>query len=276
MEGSGRNLTEQMIINSLTDQGEVIDWRLVAENGLEDAFENMLLSVPGEVSGVYGKVDIKSDNLNINNVDLTLLENSSCSNKDLYVYLSKQSGTEAADLFLEKGVWSKDIPIPKNSEVLNADGSINWSKAPEGGYELDLIGNAIKNEYIPAYGEVIDRYGSSNGRYVSPIIDGVSFEYIERSLPYVEDYSNYHKYEVVGDFRNLEKYVRDCSDEDLKLKIEALVDTYYNGNYNNLITYKGKVADVEGWGIGGAVQYEFPLSMEDLENLGLIKEIRDD
>ena len=57
MEGSGRNLTEQMIINSLTDQGEAVDWRLVAENGLEDAFENMLLSVPGEVSGVYGKVE---------------------------------------------------------------------------------------------------------------------------------------------------------------------------------------------------------------------------
>ena len=34
------------------------------------------------------------------------------------------------------------------------------------------------------------------------------------------------------------------------------------------------MALVEGWGTGGATQYEFSLSVEQLEGIGLLKEIK--
>ena len=37
---------------------------------------------------------------------------------------------------------------------------------------------------------------------------------------------------------------------------------------------RGEVALVEGWGTGGATQYEFSLSVEQLEGMGLLKEIK--
>ena len=121
---------------------------------------------------------------------------------------------------------------------------------------------------------MIDRYGSANGRYTSPIIDGKSFEYTERSLPYVENLSNYHKYEVIGDFSKIEEYVKNCPDAKLKVKIDATVTAYYDGDYSKLVSYKGEAATVEGWGKGGAIQYEFSLTVEQLEGLGLLREIK--
>ena len=118
-------------------------------------------------------------------------------------------------------------------------------------------------KFIPKIGEVIDRYGPANGRYTSPIIDGKSFEYTERSLPYVENLSNYHKYKVIGDFSKIEEYVKNCPDAKLKAQVEAIVKKYY----------KGEAAAVEGWGKGGAIQYELSLTVEQLERLGLLREI---
>ena len=43
-----------------------------------------------------------------------------------------------------------------------------------------------------------------NGRYISPINDEKPFEYNQRSLPYVEDIRQYHQYEVIGDFGNIQ------------------------------------------------------------------------
>ena len=49
---------------------------------------------------------------------------------------------------------------------------------------------------------------------------------------------------------------------------------YYKGDYSRLVSYKGEVALVEGWGTGGATQYEISLSVEQLEGIGLLKEIK--
>ena len=43
------------------------------------------------------------------------------------------------------------------------------------------------------------------------------------------------------------------------------------GDYSRLASYKGKAA-VEGWGKGGAIQYELSSTVE-LERLGLLREI---
>lgn len=200
------------------------------------------------------------------------LKETTCTSDELYIYL-KNIDTDYAETFWKTGEWPDEIQIPKNASVLNKDGSINWTKAAAGGYKLDKDGNPIKEKFIPKIGEVIDRYGPANGRYTSPIIDGKSFEYTERSLPYVENLSNYHKYEVIGDFSKIEEYVKNCPDAKLKAQVEAIVKKYYKGDYSRLASYKGEAAAVEGWGKGGAIQYELSLTVEQLERLGLLREI---
>ena len=200
------------------------------------------------------------------------LKETTCTSDELYIYL-KNIDTDYAETFWKTGEWPDEIQIPKNASVLNKDGSINWTKAAAGGYKLDKDGNPIKEKFIPKIGEVIDRYGPANGRYTSPIIDGKSFEYTERSLPYVENLSNYHKYKVIGDFSKIEEYVKNCPDAKLKAQVEAIVKKYYKGDYSRLATYKGEAAAVEGWGKGGAIQYELSLTVEQLERLGLLREI---
>ena len=200
------------------------------------------------------------------------LKETTCTSDELYIYL-KNIDTDYAETFLKTGEWPDEIQIPKNASVLNKDGSINWTKAAKGGYKLDKDGNPIKEKFIPKIGEVIDRYGPANGRYTSPIIDGKSFEYTDRSLPYVENLSNYHKYEVIGDFSKIEEYVKNCPDAKLKAQVEAIVKKYYKGDYSRLASYKGEAAAVEGWGKGGAIQYELSLTVEQLERLGLLREI---
>ena len=200
------------------------------------------------------------------------LKETTCTSDELYIYL-KNIDTDYAETFLKTGEWPDEIQIPKNASVLNKDGSINWTKAAKGGYKLDKDGNPIKEKFIPKIGEVIDRYGPANGRYTSPIIDGKSFEYTERSLPYVENLSNYHKYKVIGDFSKIEEYVKNCPDAKLKAQVEAIVKKYYKGDYSRLASYKGEAAAVEGWGKGGAIQYELSLTVEQLERLGLLREI---
>ena len=199
------------------------------------------------------------------------LKETTCTSDELYIYL-KNIDTDYAETFWKTGEWPDEIQIPKNASVLNKDGSINWTKAAAGGYKLDKDGNPIKEKFIPKIGEVIDRYGPANGRYTSPIIDGKSFEYTERSLPYVENLSNYHKYKVIGDFSKIEEYVKNCPDAKLKAQVEAIVKKYYKGDYSRLASYKGEAA-VEGWGKGGAIQYELSLTVEQLERLGLLREI---
>lgn len=91
---------------------------------------------------------------------------------------------------------------------------------------------------------------------------------------YVEDLSNYHQYEVTGDFSKIEEYVNNRSDVKLKAQIYANVIIYYDGDHSKLISYKGEIAEIDGWGIGEGTQYEFSLTVDQLECLGLLKEIK--
>ena len=65
---------------------------------------------------------------------------------------------------------------------------------------------------------------------------------------------------------------KNCPDAKLKAQVEAIVKKYYKGDYSRLASYKGEAA-VEGWGKGGAIQYELSLTVEQLERLGLLREI---
>lgn len=76
---------------------------------------------------------------------------------------------------------------------------------------------------------------------------------------------------VIGDFSRLEEYVSKC--EDIKLKIEAQIERYYNGDYSKVVSHKGGIAG--GFeSTGGGIQYEFSLPVEWLEGLGMIKELK--
>jgi hypothetical protein len=199
-----------------------------------------------------------------------LIKKSSCSCDDLYRYLYKVNG-DYAKAYSETGRWPTDIQIPKSPDALNTDGSINWAKALKGGYVLDSNGDAIKTPYKPEIGEVIDRYGPTNGRFTTPIKNNKPCSYDQRSLPYLEDVTQYHSYTVIGDFSKLEQYVNSCSNANLKNEIYEYVDVYYGGDFNKITIYKGEIAGIVGWGSGGGIQYELPFAVEWLEAIGILQ-----
>jgi hypothetical protein len=223
-------------------------------------------TLPSNTGGGAG--DISRDHL----VEVeNLLSKSTCTKDDLYKYL-RNIDSEAAELYLKTNKWPENVQIPKNPDVLNADGTIKWSEVPNNGYVLDSAGNAIREPYIPKIGEVIDRYGPSNGRFTSPVIDGKPFNYDQRSLPFIEDQSMYSQYRVKGDFNKIKEYVDNCSDIELKNQINAYMDIYYDGDFSIAMPYKGDIAPGFG-GVKGGMQYQMPLSVDALEKLGLLEKI---
>ena len=193
---------------------------------------------------------------------------STCTKSELYRYLDNIDHSLSEE-YLLTGKFPQDIQVPKSSSVLNSDGSINWSETPKGGYVLGVDGQPIKDIYMPVKGEVIDRYGNPEGRYTSPIVNGKPYSYSERSLPFVEDLNQYHKYKIVGKYNDLQSYIDNCTDLDLKADVEAYIDCYNV----KLDIYKGKIAS--GFNsVGGGLQYQFTLPIFMLEDLGYIKEIK--
>jgi hypothetical protein len=197
------------------------------------------------------------------------LKQSTCSSDDFYKYLNKIN-SDYADTYVKTGKWPSDVQIPKNPDVLKADGTINWDEVPNGGYVLDGKGDAIKEQYVPSIGETIDRHGPNNGRFTSPIRNNRPYSYTQSSLPYIENPSQYHRYKVTGDFSNIEQYFNQSTDVNLKQIISAYMRKY-RLSFSDLKTYQGKIAS--GFGeIGGGEQYELPLPVNMLEGLGLLKE----
>ena len=109
------------------------------------------------------------------------LHKSTCSTDRLTQYLQKNAGEAEAAAYRQTGIWPKNIQIPKNNTVLQADGSIDWTKAPGAGYVLDSDGEPIKKAYVPKQGEILDRYWPDNGRLTCPVIDGKPFRMEENT-----------------------------------------------------------------------------------------------
>lgn len=205
-----------------------------------------------------------------------ILKKSKCTDTELYTYLKREKNEAAANTFANTGKWPADVQVPINSKALKKDGSVNWGAAPEDGYTLRADGKADKVEYVPREGEIIDRYGSERGGYASPVgSDGSKYSYSSRSLPYVQNDADYHQYKVVGDFNNIEEYVKNCKDEAIKKKIEKEVTAEYGGDYSRLKVYMGEVAPIKDWGgKGGAAQIQMPLSIEQLKAIGVLEEVK--
>ncbi|MDD9149860.1 TNT domain-containing protein [Sporolactobacillus sp. CQH2019] len=199
-----------------------------------------------------------------------ILRKTKCTNSDLQVYL-KSINSDLADEYLKMGKWPEKVQIPKSPEVLKPNGRIDWSQVPNDGFKLNEKGNPIKKPYIPKVGEVIDRYGPADGRFTSPVIDGKPYSYEQRSLPYLEDESKYHQYKITRDFNNIKSYIENCSNEKLKAAIEGYMSKY-SLTVDDLVIEKGEIAP--GFGsIGGGIQYQLPLPIKMLENLGMIEKL---
>ena len=52
------------------------------------------------------------------------------------------------------------------------------------------------------------------------------------------------------------------------------IHLYFSGDYNKVIAYKGEIAGIKGWGTGGGIKYELPITVDLLEKLGLLREIK--
>lgn len=249
---------------------DLIDEKSLPKEEARKIYDILKETNPDSFDGLFKKLD---DLFEGAGKVISLWKKSLCSKDELYKYLKNIDGN-AADLFKTDEIWPSGIQIPKNSSALNADGTINWGKAPKGGYTLDANGNPLKNEYVPKIGEVIDRYGAPNGRYTSPITNGNAYSYDQRALPFIEDPSQYHKYEVIGDLSKLKDYVNNCKDMTLKNRILDDINYYYNGDFSKVVNFKGQIAKIDGWGVGGGIQYELPITVQDLEKLGILKELR--
>nr|WP_144466775.1 TNT domain-containing protein [Bacillus nitratireducens] len=174
---------------------------------------------------------------------------------------------------VETEQWPEEVQIPKNSDVLRVDGYIDWGRVPNDGYVVNKDGKVMKDEYTLKIGEVNDRYGPSNGTYTSPVANGKPYSYDERALPYLEDVSKYHQYEVVGDFSNVKTYIDNCSDSTLTAQVDAAIQKYNCGDYSKLKAQIGEVAP--GFGtIKGGTQIQLPLMVEQLKGLKLLKQIK--
>ncbi|MBE6047608.1 MAG: DUF4237 domain-containing protein [Clostridium sp.] len=205
-----------------------------------------------------------------------LIKESTCTKDDFIKYLQSCDDyfkTNYADEFARTGKWPEEIQIPKSPDVLNPNGGIDWAQVPNSGYVLDDAGNAIKELYSPRKGEIIDRFGPSDGTFTSPVKNGKVYPYDMRSLPYVEDVSKYHQYQFTDDLSNLSKYIKNCKDPELVKDIDSFMKYKKIKSYDDLVCYKGKIA--KGFGAkGGGIQYQLPLPVDILEDLGIIKKIK--
>ncbi|MED1569595.1 hypothetical protein [Bacillus paramycoides] len=98
------------------------------------------------------------------------LKQLTCTTDELHAYLNNID-SKLAEGVEKTGQWPEEVQIPKNSDVLRTDGHIDWGQVPNGGYVVNKDGKVMKDEYTLKIGEVIDRYGPSNGTYTSPVVN---------------------------------------------------------------------------------------------------------
>lgn len=196
----------------------------------------------------------------------TIRDQSTLTDAQLQTYL-ESAYPDYADDFANNGTLPPDVQIPKGPEVLQPDGSIDWSQVPGGGYVLDANGDPIRTPHTPQVGDTLDRYGPADGRYTSPVPEEGPFTYDQRSLPYAENPAHYHRYEVVGDLSDL----RGAYDAVPQQVRDDLLSSGFKPEFLDSPGYRGDIAP--GFGsTGGGVQVQLPLSVQHLIMLGLLKE----
>ena len=166
---------------------------------------------------------------------------------------------------------SADGSVIRKFSYMDDAGDIKWP--PANGFEVDSAGNAITHDANFQAGQVIDRYGSPEGRFTTLVENGTPASYDFRGLPYPEEMQTYHQYRVTQDinhesvqqaYNNLKPKVREDLD-DAMTKFDFSLDDIANPQ-------QGQIADV--FDSGGGTQIKLATSADWYEQLGLIKEIK--
>ena len=232
-----------------------------------------VIDIISTVAGVVkGKKAVKNKETN-----RALLNKSSVSEENLIRYLEsvdnnnakRGKATNYAAEYKKKGNWPDEVQVPRKEEFLNENGSIKYLElAPDDGYVKGTKVSVKDGAELPKKGTLIDRYGTPDGRYTSPIIDGKPYAYNQRSLPFVEDMRQYHVYEVQYD--SILEAINNIKSE---TKRNAFLDDYYDfiNNDESFIFRKGQIAPAFEQ-IGGGIQFEFGFSIKQLINMGYIIE----
>lgn len=206
-----------------------------------------------------------------------------------------------------------DYRVPKTEKVKGVRQCKNgaygvdeaWKPNTDGaksGTRRMVIVTAIDENGHPTY---IDRIGSSNGDYFSPMMeDGRPYGLRERAIgdylpeDKIEDNDSYHKYEVKQDFTraNFEAAIdKTCTDEKVITQFKRILATYYKdsartfatrGHDGEVYAFNGDAPDGVKFGEidnmfgtvtcpdGGAKQYITPFTAKDMEAIGMLIEIR--
>ncbi|WP_309129950.1 glycohydrolase toxin TNT-related protein, partial [Microbacterium sp.] len=163
------------------------------------------------------------------------------------------------------------IPRP---ECLDANGDIDWSKAPNDGFTHDAAGNPIKTDHVPAAGDRFDRFGDPGGRFVSPIPEDGPFSYGSRSLPYHENPNAYHQYEWRHSPADVESVYNQLDDQ-TRQAVDDVLEKYDLELSDLSHVTRGEAAAIPSWGTpGGATQDLLPVSVDLLDKMGMIREVR--
>ena len=218
-----------------------------------------------KAESVLGKIDFsKLDNNGVKDL-INNINKSTLSEEDKII-----ASIEIYNKAIESGI-KVDIQVIASPKFIDSSGKIKWPE--ESGYTINPVtGKAIKYEVVPKKGDIIDRYGTPNGTFTSPIIDDISIPYEQRALPYLDNKNVYHQYEITRDFNELSEAIKNCKDKDLVELINADA-LRYGIDLDNLKTYGGEIAPAFD-AIGGGTQWQLPLSVDYLIKLGFLKEIK--
>ena len=164
----------------------------------------------------------------------------------------------------------KQIPVRSRSFVDN-EGHIKWPETGDG-FVLDSSGNPITESADLKAGQIIDRFGSNQGRFASPVSNGERQSYNTRGLPYPEDYQPYHQYEVIQDLTKeniLKAYNEAPTALQNFIKRQMIANQLTMEDLSNI--NKGIISKV--FGQGGGEQIMFRYNIETYEKLGLLREV---
>ena len=189
-----------------------------------------------------------------------------------------------------------DILVPEDSKDVTSVYYNGKTGKYDIGYDWKTVDTVPETRTMEVMkeGQQFDRVGPPSGRCTGAVgEDGSCATVKERSIPYhftEEDITkepSYHRYQAEQDFtkENLTNAIDNSMmySDDKKVEMHTNVDRYYenaqvkgygDGDGDGLAT--GEIApmfeDTTG-ATGGGKQYDMPLSMEELENIGMISEV---
>ncbi|HFP7759792.1 TPA: TNT domain-containing protein, partial [Campylobacter jejuni] len=170
-------------------------------------------------------------------------------------------------LYKHNGVWPKDTPKPRSSNYILEDGEIDWPK--KYGYKIP----PKPREITLKKGMKLDRYGDNSGGFVCPFKEKKgAMPYEKRSLPYENNevmQRTYKRYEVTEDINmeSIDRKVEMSGNNKLINKIEELKEK--KEFHSPKIGKISPCFEQEG----GGTQIKLPISIENLIQLGFIKQI---